>query len=89
MDCTIRDSNPGRRYGLISSSKRQDGNCGPPRILFNRCRGLLLSGLKRPENEADHSFPSTAEAKKEFFWNYTYISPSWREHGKLFFYQER
>jgi hypothetical protein len=91
MDWTIRDSNPGRSHGVISSPKRQDGICGPPRLLFNRYRGLLLSGVKRPEREADHSFPSTAEAKKEFLELYLYSAymPSWCEHGKYFFYQKR
>jgi hypothetical protein len=44
----------------------------PSRLLFNRCWGLLLSGVKRPEREADHSFPYTAEIKKEFLELYLY-----------------
>jgi len=91
MNWTIRDSNPGRSHGGISFPKRQDGICGPPRLLFNRCHGLLLSGVKRPEREADHSFPSAVEAKKDFLELYLYPAcmHSWCEHGKYFFYQER
>ena len=87
MDWTNRDSNPGRNHGLISSPKRQDVICIPPRVLFKRCRGLLLSGVKLPEREADHSFPFTAEGKKEFLELSLYSAyvPSWHKHGKISF----
>ena len=42
-----------------------------PEFFFNRCRDLL-SGIRRPEREADLSFSSTAEAKKGFLKIYLY-----------------
>ena len=76
-----------RRSQITSSPKRQDDICVPPRVLFNRCRGLLLSGVKLPEREADHSFPFTAEGKKEFLELSLYSAyvPSWHKHGKISF----
>jgi len=41
-------------------------------------RGALIPGLKRPEFEADHSTPSSAEIKN--VWSYT-STPPIRLHG--------
>jgi hypothetical protein len=43
-------------------------------------KGAFTPGIKRPERETDHSFPSSAEVKNA--WNYT-STPQIRLHGAV------
>jgi hypothetical protein len=61
-----RGSIPDRDRGFFLSPLRPDRLWGPPSLLYNGCRGLSYPGGKaRPERDADHSPPSSAEVKKE------------------------
>jgi hypothetical protein len=46
-------------------------NLGPPSLLSNGKRGAISLGVKRPELQADHSSPCSAEAKN--VWSYEVI----------------
>jgi hypothetical protein len=48
---------------IFTSSYRTDRLWGPPNLPYNGYRGSFL-GVKRPEREADHSPPTSAEVKK-------------------------
>jgi hypothetical protein len=52
---------------------------GPTQPPIQWARGVLSLGVKRPEREADHSHPSSAEVKNE--WSYT-STPPIRLHGE-------
>jgi hypothetical protein len=55
------------------SSRRPDRLWGSPSRLYNGYRGLFSPEVKRPWCEADHSSPTSAEAKN--IWIYTSIPP--------------
>jgi hypothetical protein len=48
---------------LFSYAQRPDRLWGPPSLLSNGHWGFLSPGVKWPGREADHSSPSSAEAK--------------------------
>jgi hypothetical protein len=48
---------------ILSSPCRPDRYWGPPSLLANVYRGLFRRGVKRPERDADHSPPTSAELK--------------------------
>jgi hypothetical protein len=51
---------------------RPDRLWGPPNLLSNDYRGLS-PGVKRPECEADHEPPTSAEVKKTLSWRSAYL----------------
>jgi hypothetical protein len=55
------------------SPQRPDRLWDPSSLLSKEYRGLLPRGVKRPDREADHSPPSSAEVKKA--WRYNSSSP--------------
>jgi hypothetical protein len=57
---------------ILSSPRRPDRLWSPPSLLSNGHRELS-AGVKRPESEADHSPPASAEVKK--MWIYTSTPP--------------
>jgi hypothetical protein len=64
---------PGRGWEFFSSPLCPDRFWGPPSLLSNGYQGALSLGVKRPGREADHSPPSSAEAKNA--WTYTSTPP--------------
>jgi len=56
----------GFRFSAGAVSRPALGHTQP---LIQRVPGALPWGVKRPGREADHSFPSSAEARNA--WNYT------------------
>jgi hypothetical protein len=54
---------PGMGKRFFSAPRRPDRLWGPPSLLYNEYQGFFPSGVKRPGREADHSPPSSAEAK--------------------------
>jgi hypothetical protein len=59
----------GRCWKFFSSPPCPDRFWGPPSLLSNEYQGALSLGVKRPEREAGHSPPSSAEVKN--VWSYT------------------
>jgi len=73
--------------GIFSSPPRPDRLWGPPRL----STGGFYLGTTRPEREADHSPPSSAEVRNA--WSYTstsqYVFMAWclvKAQGQLYFY---
>jgi hypothetical protein len=60
-DWMIGGSSAGRGWESFSSPPCPEGLWGPPSLLS---KGILSLGVKRPGREADHSSPSSAEAKE-------------------------
>jgi hypothetical protein len=58
---------------IFSSPNHPDWFWGPPSLLSMWVLGALTPGVKRPEREADHSPPTSAEVKKT--WIYTSAQP--------------
>jgi hypothetical protein len=54
---------------IFSSPSRPERLWGPPNLLSNGHGGLFFPGVKRPEHEAVHSPPASAEVQK--MWIYT------------------
>jgi hypothetical protein len=52
-------------HSPVSSSQRPYRLWGPPNLLFGEYQELFPPGVKRPFTEADHSAPSSAEAKND------------------------
>jgi hypothetical protein len=52
------------RYGQEFFPRRPNRLWGPPSLLSDGLRGALSPWVKRPEHEADHSPPASAEVKK-------------------------
>jgi hypothetical protein len=59
--------------GFFSSTLHPNRLPDPPILLSIGCMGLFSSEVKRPGREADHSPPSSVEAKNA--WNYTSTPP--------------
>jgi hypothetical protein len=57
---------------IFTSPNHPDRLWGPPNLLSNGYR-RLSPGIKRPESEAEHSPPASAEVKK--MWICTYTPP--------------
>jgi hypothetical protein len=62
---------------IFSFPRRPDRVCGPP-ILYPMGTGGSFSVVKRPEREADHSPPASAEVKKIWICISTPHTTSWR-----------
>jgi hypothetical protein len=60
---------PGRSYEFFTSPPRPDQLWSPPSLLSSGLTGVLSLGVNRAGREADHSPPSSAEAKNA--WSYT------------------
>jgi hypothetical protein len=58
---------------IFSSPRRPDRLWGSPNLLLNGYWRAVSPGVKRPGREADHSPPTSAEAKK--MWIYTPTPP--------------
>jgi hypothetical protein len=59
--------------GNFSLHHHVQNGSGPPSLLSNGYQGALSLEVKRPEREADHSPPSSAEVKNA--WGYTFTLP--------------
>jgi hypothetical protein len=59
--------------GYINVAIHPNRLWGPPSLLSNWFWGLFPPGVKRPEREADHPPPTSAEVKK--MWIYTTTPP--------------
>jgi hypothetical protein len=69
-----RGSSSGRGWEFFSSPLRPDRFWIPLSLLYNGYQGLFPGeGIKWPGREANHSPPSSAEAKNA--WSYTSIHP--------------
>ena len=64
---SVCSSNPERGKRFLTFSECQDHLKGPLSLLFNG--NGVLSGVKWPGCDVDHSPPSNAEVKNE--WSYT------------------
>jgi hypothetical protein len=72
--CVMRvTSRYSTRFKFLKSPRRPDRLWVPPNLLSNGYRGLISPGVKRPEREAFHSPPASAEVKK--MWIYTSTPP--------------
>jgi hypothetical protein len=60
----IGGSSPRRGWELLSSPPLPDRLWGPSSLLSNEYQRLLPWGVKRPDCEADHLTPSSAEVKE-------------------------
>ena len=65
----VRTLAEGKRF--FFSPNRPDRPWGSTSLLHNGYRGTLHSGLQRPEREADHSPPYSAEVKNKYSYNST------------------
>ena len=66
-------SNPGKSKRFLFSPQLPDRPWRPHLESDSMGAGAFFPGVKRPEGDADHSSPSSAEVKSE--WRYTYIPP--------------
>jgi hypothetical protein len=79
--CSDGADGPGSIPGslrFVSTRQRRNRPCVSSNLLSNECRGFFPLRAKRPEREADHLPPSSAEVKKR--WSYSSYPPI-RLHG--------
>jgi len=70
---------PGRGWGFFSSPLCPDRLWVPPSLQPNGYRRALSLEVKRPDQEADHSPPSSAEVKNAWSYKSTpqYVFLTW------------
>jgi hypothetical protein len=80
----IGGSSPGRGWEFFAFTTVTRPSVGPTKPPILLVPGALFLGIKRPESEADHPPPSSAEVKNA--WSYT-SAPTIRLHSVVISYK--